>query len=86
MQAREPYCVHSGNRILQPMSACRVCKHSDKLQAWKNYWTKERCELTDLIRNECAHCLGHKDATEQEYESDREMVSNLLRFNRKVEK
>lgn len=23
--------------------------------------TDERCERTDLIRTQCAHCLGHRD-------------------------
>lgn len=47
---------------------------------------EERCELSDLLKIHCAHCLDHKDTQEQEAEDDMAMVSSLLRYNKTGEK
>jgi hypothetical protein len=44
----------------------------------------ERCELTDLYKDQCGHCLGHKDAEEQETEQLLQMVRSLQGDNGEV--
>lgn len=46
-KAKEPDCVHSGwdggvrpERRMQPASACRICKDSPELLAWRRYWNE----------------------------------------------
>jgi len=41
----------------------------------------KRCEVTELLVDQCAHCLNHKDADEEESEEFTEMVQSLQRFN-----
>ena len=35
---REPDCEHTTIMSRQPMSACRVCRDSQVLQEWRDYW------------------------------------------------
>lgn len=40
----------------------------------------ERCELTDLYKDQCAHCLGHLTPEEEEYEDNVKFLDNLKDF------
>jgi hypothetical protein len=48
----EPICVHSSYNQPQPMSACRHCKDSPELAAWREYWAKVRKEVASLPESE----------------------------------
>jgi hypothetical protein len=35
---REPRCIHSSDRQLQPMSMCVICRDDPLLAEWLDYW------------------------------------------------
>lgn len=46
-RAREPSCVHTWGGMVQPMSACRICKDSPLLQLWADEWAAWLSENPD---------------------------------------